>query len=416
MSMTQGDFWVATGRQARMVLVFALLGLLSVPSGASVDSELGLQARFFTENSPTLSEDVTGAIRYRLEYYESWNDGADNFEFVPWVIWDSADSERRHADIQDLAWLHVNRNWELRVGIRKVFWGVVESQHRVDIINQTDLAMNPDGEEKLGQPMVNLSMVRDWGILDLFVMAGHRERRYPGENGRFQVAALPVEWDRAEYAHPDEENHVEFAFRWSHYMGDWEWALSHFSGTSREPLLRPRPEEEPVALVPFYPTIDQTGLELQYIMGSWIFKGEFISNSGFDDRFTAGTVGFEYTQVGIFDSVMDFGWIAEYSGDDRGDEALSAAEHDVFLGGRLSLNDTDSSEVVFGVNLDVETDEQLYVLEASKRVAEALKLVIDVFVITGPEPPKNLDQFNNDFKTASFRRDDYVQAELVYYF
>lgn len=396
-----------------------LLGVLTSANASteSLDSELGLQGRFFTQDSPYQSKDVTGAVRYRLEYYKRWNDGKDTFEFVPWGIWDSEDSERRHVDIQDLAWLHVGNNWELRTGIRKVFWGVVESVHRVDIINQTDLAMNPDGEEKLGQPMVNLSLVREWGIIDFFVMAGHRERIFPGEDGRFRVSNLPVEWDDAEYAHSDEENHPEFAVRWQHYMGDWEWALSHFSGTSRDPLLRARTENnQPVALVPFYTTIDQTGLELQYIWGEWIFKGEFISNSGMGDRYTAGTVGFEYTQVGIFDTVMDFGWIAEYSGDDRGDKALSTAEHDVFLGGRLSLNDVDSSEVIFGVNLDLETDEQLYVLEASKRIAESLKLVVDAFVITGSENPPGFGDFNEEYKTASFSRDDYLQVELVYYF
>ena len=392
-----------------------LPGLSWAESG--LDHELGVQGRFFTEDSPTQSRDVTGAVRYRMEYYKRWNDGADTFEFVPWVIWDSEDEERRHADIQDLAWLHVTRDYELRTGIRKVFWGKTESQHRVDIINQTDLTRNPDGEEKLGQPMVNLSLVRDWGILDLFVMTGHRERIFPGENGRFQIASLPIAWDEAEYAHPDEEMKAEFAARWQHYYGDWEWALSHFSGTSRAPLLMVESGPMgPERLIPYYTTIDQTGLELQYIWGSWIFKGEFISNSGFDDRYTAGTAGFEYTQVGIFDSVMDFGWIAEYSADDRGDDATSAAEHDVFLGGRLSLNDMDSSEVVFGVNLDTETDEQLYVLEASKRVAESLKVFIDAFVITGSETPPDFGEFNEEYKTAAFSKDDYIQVELVYYF
>ena len=389
----------------------------AVNAESGLDSEVGVQGRFFTEDSPRLARDVTGALRYRMEYYKRWNDGADTFEFVPWVISDSEDSERRHGDIQDLAWLHVADHYELRTGIRKVFWGKTESQHLVDIINQTDLAMNPDGEEKLGQPMVNLSLVRDWGILDLFVMTGHRERRFPGEDGRFQIASLPIAWDEAEYAHPDEEMHVDFAVRWQHYYGDWEWALSHFSGTSRDPLLRvERGPFGPVQLIPYYTTIDQAGLELQYIWGSWIFKGEFISNAGFDDRFTAGTAGFEYTQVGIFDSVMDFGWIAEYSADDRGDAATSAGEHDLFLGGRLSLNDIDSSEVVFGVNWDIETNEQLYVLEASKRIAESLKIYVDVFVITGSESPPDFGEFNAEYKTAAFSKDDYIQLELVYYF
>lgn len=401
-----------------IVLGASALSMHSV-ANADIDVELGVQTRVFTEDSPNNSTDVTGAVRFKAEYFTEWNDGNDSFEFVPWGIWDSEDEERRHVDIQDLAWIHVADEWELRTGIRKVFWGVVESQHRVDVINQTDVTLNPNGEEKLGQPMINLSLVRDWGIIDFFALVGHRERRMPGENDRFQVTPTPVEWDRGEYEAGGEENRVDFAVRWQHSYDEWEWALSHFSGTSRDPLFRPRATFDPltgvdVVLIPYYQTVDQTGLELQYIWDGWIFKGEFVSNSGLDvDRYTAGTVGFEYTQVGIFDTVLDFGWLAEYSADDRGDRALSNAEHDVFLGGRLSLNDADASEVVMGVNLDLETDEQAYVLEASKRISDSVKIVIDAFIITSTARPGSVDRDN---KAAEVSKDDYLQVEAVYYF
>ncbi len=97
------------------------------------------------------------------EYYRAWDDGRQNFTFVPFLRWDQSDSERSHVDIRELTWLRAADNWELRVGIRKLFWGVTESQHLVDIINQTDLVEAPDGEEKLGQPMLNLALIRDWG-------------------------------------------------------------------------------------------------------------------------------------------------------------------------------------------------------------------------------------------------------------
>jgi len=50
------------------------------------------------------------------------------------------------------------------------FWGVTEFQHLVDIINQTDLVENIDTEDKLGQPMINLALINDWGTVDLFIM------------------------------------------------------------------------------------------------------------------------------------------------------------------------------------------------------------------------------------------------------
>ena len=70
----------------------------------------------------------------------------------------------------------------------------------MDIINQTDQVDQVDGEEKLGQPMINLSLVRDWGIVDLFVLPGFRERTYAGEEGRPRTP-LPVS-DDAVYESP----------------------------------------------------------------------------------------------------------------------------------------------------------------------------------------------------------------------
>ena len=50
-----------------------------------------------------------------------------------------------------------SENYETKIGVRKDFWGVTETVHRVDILNQTDSVDGFDGEDKLGQPMINLS-------------------------------------------------------------------------------------------------------------------------------------------------------------------------------------------------------------------------------------------------------------------
>ena len=65
-----------------------------------------------------------------------------------------------------------------------MFWGVTELRHLVDIINQTDLVENLDGEQKLGQPMVQLTLLKDWGTLDFFAMPYFRERTFTGPDGR----------------------------------------------------------------------------------------------------------------------------------------------------------------------------------------------------------------------------------------
>ena len=181
---------------------------------------------------------------------------------MPFARWDEQDSERSHVDIRELTWIHVSDSWELRSGIRKVFWGVTESQHLVDIINQTDNLENPDGEEKLGQPMINLSFWRDWGVLDLYVLFGFRERRFPGVSGRPRLPFL-IDEDAAIFESSAEQWHTDFAIRWVQSIGELELGLSHFSGTSRDPRFLPQFATDPLGfptdliLIPVYDQIDQ---------------------------------------------------------------------------------------------------------------------------------------------------------------
>ncbi len=73
------------------------------------------------------------------ELYGEWKDGDHTVTFTPFGRVDQHDPRRTPFDIRELTYQYAARGWELRTGIRKVFWGVTESNHLVDIINQTDL-------------------------------------------------------------------------------------------------------------------------------------------------------------------------------------------------------------------------------------------------------------------------------------
>ena len=387
-----------------------------------LDWEVGTQFQFFAEEASYGQSRSDVSVRAQAEFYYQWNDGMDSIEFIPWFVIDKEDDERTHGDIQDLAWIHVADSWELRTGIRKVFWGVTESVHLVDIINQSDVSRGLDGEEKLGQPMVNLSLVNDWGIIDFFILPGHRKRIFAGDDGRPR-STFVITRDHAEYESGDESRRVDAAFRWQVSIDDWELAVSHFSGTSREPTIVGLNDKD--ELLTYYPVIDQTGVEAVYIAGEWIWKLESVFRSGQGDRYTAAVAGTEYTQVGLFDTDIDLGWIAEYSFDDRGFDAPHASERDVVVGTRWTLNDVASSQALFFVSVDSTTKEQLWTLEASRRFYADWFVTIDMFVFanTGDAPTveESLDQFESgeggsNRKLAAFSRDSYVQFEVVRYF
>lgn len=392
------------------VLCLALPGTAWCEVESDWSGYVALESRWFPQDA-LYAEQFDGlqtSLAIEPEYYRRWDDGRQTFVFKPFARLDQRDDERTHADIRELSWSYAARDWELRAGIRKVFWGVTETAHLVDIINQTDFVENLDTEDKLGQPMLNLALIRDWGNLDLFLLPGFRERTFPGIEGRLRTQPV-VDTDLARYESSAEEKHVDVAVRWFKTLGDWDVGLAHFRGTSREPLLEPALNGQgQLVLAPRYNQIDQTSLDVQATLDDWLWKLEWISRDGMGDRYSAGAGGFEYTLVGIFDSAADLGLIAEYLFDDRDERATTLFQNDITLGMRLTLNDVQSSELLFGMTVDRDDSRQrFYNLEASRRLGERMKLSLEARFNSGLEE-------TNTF--GSLRNDDYLQAELAWYF
>ena len=305
-------------------------------------------------------------------------------------------------------WLHAADNWETRVGVSKVFWGQTESVHLVDIINQTDAVENIDGEDKLGQPMINLNVFGDYGTISGFILPYFRERTFPGEEGRLRPP-LPIEEDNALYESDDEQNHVDFALRWQRSLGDWEIGLSYFDGTTREPeLLAETAGEDITAIRMYYAQIQQYGVDLLKVQGSWLLKFESIYRTGQSEDFFAAVGGFERTFVGVFDTSYDLGFLMEYQYDEREDNFFAVAQNDIMAGLRWVWNDIDGTEVLTGYIQDLDnTDTYSAFVEASSRMTDNWRWKVDAYFFSS-------DQTDDTF--YYFRRDDHVQVALEYYF
>lgn len=395
------------------VACLILASLVNSPVSADINEELSgfiaIEPRFFLEDPLASGQrgDVDFSLVLQPEYYLEWDNGDQSLTFVPFVRWDQHDNQRTHWDIRELFWLKVWEDWELSTGIRKVFWGVTESQHLVDIINQTDLIENLDTEDKLGQPMIKVAWIQDWGTLETYLMPFFRERTFGGRKGRLRPIPIADE-DNAIYESPAEDTHFDWALRYSHTVGMFDIGLAHFMGTSREPRLEVGTDSQGgAARIPFYDVINQTSLDLQMTAGDWLWKFEGISREGFGNSFRAFVGGFEYTIVGVRDTVADLGLLAEYHFDERGDKATSAFDNDLFGAFRLTLNDVQSTELLAGATVDLETQAVFVNVEGSRRLTDHLKLSLEVRILTNfPE--------TDPFTFA--RQDDHIQVELSYYF
>ena len=395
--------------------LFGLIAIALLPVAAAADEaalewsgSLEFQARVFAEDSlwpgqaPEAGQFSLAAspeLRWRSD------DGNQRASLIPYLRWDAVDAERSLIDLREAYWAWQGDETEILVGANVVFWGVTESVHLVDIVNQTDFAGDIDGEDKLGQPMVNVVLQKDWGQFGVFLMPWFRERTFPGADGRFRPA-LPVDADRAEYESSAGQSHLDVALRYSHYFGDFDVGLSVFSGTSREPRFVPAADGD--VLLPWYDQVDQVGLDLQYTRDAWLWKLEAIARNGYSHTFAAAVGGFEYTFYQVGESDADVGLLVEYQYDGRNAlEPITIADNDLFVGTRLAMNDIDDTSVLAGFAYDVETGETFVNIEAERRFGDSWVFELRARAFTGAE--------RNDV-TYPIANDDYVQLHLAKHF
>jgi hypothetical protein len=167
----------------RIALLFLLMlgwSPLHADDGGDWSGWVSAEYRYFNHDPLEPQQEINyWSLATQPEYYRSWDGGDASFTFTPFVRWDQHDSERSYADIRELHGFWYLDDWQLVAGISRVFWGVTESVHLVDIINQTASLEGVDGEEKLGQPMIHGTLSRDWGDLDLFMLFGFRSGSSP---------------------------------------------------------------------------------------------------------------------------------------------------------------------------------------------------------------------------------------------
>jgi hypothetical protein len=326
---------------------------------------------------------------------------------TPFARIDGRDDERTHFDLREAYYEAVFDRFELRVGLKKVFWGRTEAAHLIDVINQTDNLESVDGEEKLGQPMVNVTVPTEFGIFDFYWLPYFRERQFPGIEGRPRFD-FPIANDMALYESRREEEHQDFAFRWSHYVGAWDFGLSHFYGTARDPLLMPGLDgnNQPV-LIPYYAQMQQTSVDVQATYGPMLYKFEGFHRWQLGENWTQATGGIEYSFYGVGGTAGDLGIVAEYIWDERGETGMNPFQNDAFVGLRWAANDIQSTAILGGGIFDFDGNGYALSVEAERRFGENFFLQVEtrLFIDVPPSDP-----------FFSYADDDFLQIRLARYF
>jgi hypothetical protein len=389
---------------AAMLIAGVTLAPSRVPAAEwTLVGSVGPEIRLFVDDPEFAGQDdrhFSPSIVAEPELTVRWNNDADRITVTPFARYDANDSRRSHFDLREANWLHTGHGWDLLAGLGKVFWGVSESRHLVDIINQTDAVEDIDQEDKLGQPMIALTLERGWGALRLFVLPGFRERTFPADDARLHGPTL-INQDST-YDSGAKNRHVDFAVRWSHAIGDLDVGLAHFHGTSREPrLLTVLRSDMALISTPHYDQIDQTSVDAQLTDGATLWKLEAMTRSGHGKRFAAAVAGLEHTIFDFWKSGADLGLLAEYlyDGRENQDETKApetALENDVFIGLRLTLNDEQNSAMLLGAVVDRVNQSTLISIEAERRIGDNWRGEINARLFRNVTNRDGLARIGND--------------------
>ena len=367
--------------------------------------ELNRESRYFYD-SAAYQDQLTyyPSIAIRPTYSLKWNEGYENLIFSAYFCLDR-DSNRTYWDLREFYYQKAKNNLEINIGFKKVFWGVTESNHLVDIINQTDALKSFDGEEKLGQPMVQLSwFTSGFGTLDFYYLPYHRKREFPGKKGRFRFDTV-IDGNDVGYESKQKAWHPDFAVRWKHYIGILDIGLSYFNGNGREPFFQ---FDEQGNIDAYYPLIDQYGVDLQITAGALLLKFESIYRDAIAQKFFAFDAGFEFTFTNIDKNGLDIGVLGEYLYDERGDWSISGLQDDIFYGIRVAFNDTQDTAILAGGIHDLETNTNLFTIEGSRRFKKNFVVSLETRVFSGISEEERFLLF--------FKQDSLINLSVSKYF
>ncbi|MBK1635415.1 hypothetical protein [Rhodovulum adriaticum] len=440
-----------------------LAALLPVPlaaQGLSVEGEIGLAARSYTQNGALPGQagsgtEMIGAMRLAVSGGLGFGDFTAELK--------GRTNARTGATSLDLSKAHVSGDLDgvrWLVGRDVVFWGVTESYNPVNVINQRGDFASTGEEDRLGQTMAMLSFeTAGLGNFSLYGLFGFRPFDEPRRSDRLRYY---VAGDDRRTLYESGEG-VDFALRNTNTVdlgnGSLDYAVSLFSGRDRQPVYLPgcafktatvseatcdavnadiRASYESlsgrgnagllaqifgaaspatrafllggdsVGAVPYYQDMQQVGLELAYATGDWLFKFEGAQRFTARDNYFAGVIGAEYAFGDVFGSGGGLTVTAEYLYDDRSAlQPPTFVEDDVFLGVRYDFNNMSGASLSVGALRDLDSRAMVTTVEASWRLAGNTRVSVSSAIIDADDPFDPL---------SALDRDDFLEIGLDYFF
>lgn len=315
---------------------------------------------------------------------------------------DFRDTVRTRYDVREMFLQHQARNYTLHLGVRKLFWGVTESNHLADIINQNDFLEGFNNDQKLGQLLWQNTWVLKQGTIELMYLPVHRRARFSGEKGRLRPPLYPGNRDEItdQYTTGSGRFYPSFVGRYASAFNDLDLGVTYLHGLAKTPFITENMEIK-------YPVINQFGVDIQYAFKGLLLKNESMLQINQYENYMASVAGFEYTFDNVLNTGFNIGLLSEYLYDGRREMSLSGRDNDLFTGIRFTRNDIHSTQLLLGGIFDLEKQSKMYNVKVSRRLNEKVKITLDgVF----------FSSISQEEVIYLFKQDSYLKAAISYFF
>ncbi|TNE38569.1 MAG: hypothetical protein EP347_05880 [Alphaproteobacteria bacterium] len=389
-----------------------LLMLMTEPV-ISNELELGgsisLEYRHFPHRAQWQGQDNKTFTTLIFEPEMNWERSDWRFFAMPSVRSKLKPESTSEVEISELYFKWSGDQTYVQAGIIKIFWGVAESRHLVDVINQWDMSADIDGEDKIGQAALVISRATNIGNFDFLYLPVFRDRKFPTQQERLRPS-ISIRPSIAVYDGQYENDwRNDFAIRYAGYFGSWDVGLHYFNGLGRDPRLIPI--EEGVALAPTYVKLRQMGIDLQYTGDKTLLKLEGVWRNENGQENVALVTGLEHTLFGIGGGSTDIGLVIEYLYDGRREDGIDVPieplDNDLFFGTRFAVNDVQDTALLVGFMKDLSNSSLIGAFEFERRIGSRWKLEIE---------GRWFDDVSDADPLTVYQDDSNITTRLAWYF
>ena len=389
-----------------MPAVFVCLAALNAPVAAGVIVEQRGEATFETSGYPrSAAFDGQENSFFHVQVQPELSVFNDTTE---WILQPRISGGTAGVGVADFREAYVaSRIGEIDVlvGNTILFWGKVESHNPADVVNSHNYSRGLMRSEKLGAPIVRVSLPIGSGQLDLLAI-DFVKNIYPSQSLREHVGTRIGK--QVSFSGGASKSDIGHAARLSTYYGDVDLGLSLFRGISNAPRLVPQSNG---ILQPDYSRINQLALDIQYLRGDTAFKGELIHRKGQYDRlgafknYRAGVLGLEHSLYDFASSGGDLVLLTEYAFDSRNSLSHSGFQNDLTIGVRWLKNDINDTEALTLVTQDLDYKSQLLTVRIDRRINDHVTFQTSVRLPS---------RFHRDPNSSALAKDATIIAAFTY--